>query len=189
MSSSRRSKSRRARKIAANLFVGLLALITILLLVGLFLPRRYRVARHTEIRATPQVIFADLANLRRWPEWTVWNTDMDPTVQFQFDSPDTGPGAVYRWAGEKLGKGELKLTEANPTNGVAYVLQFEGGTAEGSIDMTLQGDSVRVDWVNQGDVGKSPVGRYFALFMDSMLGEQMEQGLARLKTRAETASQ
>jgi hypothetical protein len=42
-----------------------------------------------------------------------------------------------------------------------------------------------VTWINEGDLGKNPVYRYFGLGMGSMLGGQMEQGLANLKSRSE----
>lgn len=187
MSSSQRSRSRRFKRWLANAFVALLAVVALLLLVGLFLPRSYSVVRVLEIQARPAAIFADLNDLRRWPEWTVWNQEMDPTVQFTFESPETGVGAVYRWKGQKLGQGELKLTEASLTNGIAYDLSFEEGRyrSTGSIRLEEMGGAVRVSWQNGGDLGKSPINRYAGLFMDSMLGPDLEQGLARLKVRAE----
>src|SRR5690606_6912516 len=60
MSSSRRSRARRIRRLAANVFVVFLAIITVLLLVGLFLPRRYHIARSVVIRAQPERIYTDL---------------------------------------------------------------------------------------------------------------------------------
>ncbi len=187
MSSSRRARSRRIKRILANLFVAVLAFLTLVLLVGLFLPHQYHVERTIDIRARPEVIYADLANLRRWPEWTVWNERMDPSVQFTYESPDTGAGAAYRWTGNKLGRGQLKLTNANPTNGVDFQLEFDDGsmTSTGTIRFTPEGEAVRVVWVNEGDLGKSPINRYFGLWMDSMLGDQFDKGLANLKARAE----
>lgn len=167
-----------------------LGIIALFLLVGLFLPRTYRVERSVVIQARPEAIYADLADLRRWPEWTVWNQQMDPTAKFVFDSPETGVGAAYRWTGEKMGSGSLKLTSANPTNGIVYDLEFEGGMirAEGRIRLAPGGDkSVEVTWLNEGDLGKNPVNRYIGLTIDSMLGDQMAQGLSNLKTRAEAS--
>ncbi|MBL9137708.1 MAG: SRPBCC family protein [Verrucomicrobiales bacterium] len=189
MSSSRRARSRRFRKIMGNILVVLLGIIALFLLVGLFLPRNYRVERSVVINARPEAIYPDLADLRRWPEWTVWNQQMDPSAKFVFDSPETGVGAAYRWTGEKMGSGSLKLTTANPTNGVVYDLDFEGGMirAEGTIRFgaAAGGSGVEVTWINEGDLGKNPVNRYFGLTMDSMLGEQMAKGLSNLKARAE----
>lgn len=190
MSSSRRAKSRRFKKILGNLLVVLLGVVALFLLVGLFLPRNYRVERSVVINARPEAIYADLNDLRRWPEWTVWNQQMDPTTKFVFDSPETGAGAAYHWTGEKLGNGSLKLTEANPTNGIGYDLEFDGGSLRAVGKITFyQGAAnpgTEVTWINEGDLGKNPINRYIGLGMGSILGGQMEQGLAHLKSRAES---
>lgn len=190
MSSSRRSRSRRFRGILVNLLVVVLGMVALFLLVGLFLPRQYRVEREIEIRTQPATVYADLVDLRRWPEWTVWNTDLDPTVRFEFDGPETGAGAEYRWTGDAVGQGRLKLTRAEPVQGVWYDLAFEGGDYEskGSLLFQAQGESLRVVWLNEGDLGRNPVNRYLGLFMDSTLGSQMQEGLARLKVRAESGA-
>ena len=189
MSSSRRSRSRRLKRLLSNLAVTLLAVVAVLLLVGLFLPRNYHVERRIEIRARAETVYPDLARLRRWPEWTVWNQEMDPAVRFTFESPDTGVGAAYEWTGPKLGEGRLRLTKAEPSSGVWYELDFDRRKylSNGSITFEGTNDVVRVTWLHEGSLGKNPVGRYVGLFMDKMLGADLEKGLARLKQRAEAA--
>jgi hypothetical protein len=172
-----------------NLLIVVLGLIALVLLVGLFLPRTYRVVRTVEVRAEPQVVYADLATLRQWPEWTVWNKEMDPTAEFEYWGPESGVGAGYRWKGATLGQGELKLTAADPDRGVHYALSFEGGAMQsvGRIEWEKAGTNrLQVTWSDEGDLGRSPVNRYFGLLLDSMIGAQFEQGLARLKARAES---
>lgn len=189
MSSSRRARSKVWRRWLGNLLIVFLGLIALVLLVGLFLPRTYRVVRTVEVRAAPQVVYADLATLRQWPEWTVWNKEMDPTAEFEFSGPESGVGAAYRWKGAKLGQGELKLTEADPNRGVRYALSFEGGAMQsvGGIEWVATGtNGLKVTWSDEGDLGRSLVNRYLGLMLDSMIGTQFEQGLARLKARAES---
>ena len=189
MSSSRRSKSRRIKQLLANIFVAILGVITVLLLVGLFLPHHYLVERKVEIRAKPEAVYPFLTGLRNWPDWTVWNREMDPTVEFSYETPDTGAGAKYTWDGKKLGRGWLKLTKAEPAKGVWYELDFSGGQylSTGSLLMSGDGNPLTVTWTNEGELGKNPVNRYFGLFMDRMVGGDFEKGLARLKAKAEDA--
>lgn len=184
MSSSRRSRSRRVKQVAANIFVAFLGLVTLLLLVGLFLPRRYRVERSLELAVKPEAVYSHLANLRDWPEWTVWNRNMDPTVQFTFSGADTGVGAEYRWEGKQLGRGRLKLVEADPGKGVSYELDFEEGryVSTGSIRFEPSGTGLKLTWVNEGELGRNPVNRYMGLMMDRMMGGDFEKGLAGLGT-------
>ncbi len=187
MSSSRRARSRRNRRVLGNIIVVLLGIIALVLLVGLFLPRTYRVARHIEIRADREVIFEDLARVRNWPEWTVWNAGKDPTIQFSFGDIEYGAGAAYRWHGQEVGEGQLTLTSADPATGVEYEVEFRGGRwrSSGSLTFSETDGMTRVDWVDQGELGKNPVNRYFALFMESMMGPDFERGLTNLKSRAE----
>ena len=187
MSSSRRSRSRRWKKVLGNLVIVVLGILALLLLVGLFLPRIYRVQRVTTIRATPDAVYTQLAGLRHWPEWTVWNQELDPGARIEFESPETGTGAAYHWSGAKLGRGRLRLTKAEPNKGVWYDLDFDGGklTAIGALTLEPAGDAVKVVWWNEGDVGRNPVSRYVGLFMDRLLGPDMEQGLARLRAKLE----
>ncbi len=168
----------------------LLAMVTVLLLVGLFLPRSYRVERRVEIQAPPARVYESLVSLRRWPEWTVWNVERDPTVQFTFDSPDSGVGAVYRWEGKILGRGHLKLTRAEAGKGVGYELEVNQGEmrAQGTLGLEPLAEGVRVIWSTEGDLGKNPVNRYVGLFMDRILGVELEGSLANLKRQAEAGS-
>lgn len=189
MSSSRRSRSRRWSQLLANVLVFLLAVVALLLLVGLFLPRRYGVERSVDIQAGRAAVYADLSQLRRWPEWTAWNQEMDPGVVFTFGTPDQGEGANYSWQGPKLGNGELKLVKADPATGIEYQLAFDHGSmvSEGSIRLAEEGGVTRVTWSHIGDVGKNPVNRYVGLMMNRMIGPDFEKGLSRLKARAEAS--
>jgi hypothetical protein len=190
MSSSRRSKSRRWKRLFANLVVVALGVVALLLLVGLFLPRSYRLQRTVEIRAKPEVVYTQIATLREWPEWTVWNRERDPGVRFEFEGPDVGEGAAYRWTGATLGVGQLKLTRAETNRVVEYQLEFDGGklTATGQLSIEPTEAGVKVIWVNEGDLGRNPVGRYFGLFMERLMGPDFEGSLSRLKGRVEGAS-
>lgn len=189
MSSSRRARSRRWKQILANVGITLLALVALVLLVGLFLPRTYLVERSIDIQAAPEAIYPDLASLRRWPEWTVWNRDLDPGLELNYGTPDTGVGAEYSWQGPKLGDGQLKLVRADPATGIAYELSFQKGSmrSEGVIALEKVAGVVRVTWNNRGDLGKNPINRYFGLMMDKMVGPDFEKGLQNLKARAERA--
>ncbi len=172
----------------ANVVVVFLGIVALLLLVGLFLPRTYRVQRVVTIRTTPETLYGNLAGLRHWPEWTVWNQERDPSVRLEFGSPEVGAGASYRWTGDKLGRGQMALTRAEPGKGVWFDLEFEGGEskATGSLTFEAAGEgALRLVWMIEGDLGRSPVGRYVGLFIDRMVGPDFEQGLERLRARLE----
>jgi hypothetical protein len=56
-------------KIVLYILGGLAALVILLALGGLLLPRRYRVERSAVIKAKPEVVFAQVADLRPWKNW------------------------------------------------------------------------------------------------------------------------
>lgn len=190
MSSSRRSRSRRWKRLLGNVIVVGLGVMALLLLVGLFLPRTFVLQRSVEIRGQPEAVYAKLSALRQWPEWTVWNTERDPGLRFEYGTPDSGVGAMYRWNGPKVGRGQLKLTRAEPEHGVWYDLDLEGGqmTATGSLTFERTPQGVKVVWLNEGNLGRNPVSRYVGLFMDHLAGPDFEGGLARLRTQVEAAA-
>ena len=61
------------------------------------------------------------------------------------------------------------------------------GVSEGAIRIEAAGaGSSKVTWSNGGDLGMNPVGRYFGLFMDRMMGPDFQSGLEKLKSKVET---
>ena len=171
------------------LFV-ILLLPVLLVLVSLFLPSRYRVERSLAMKARPETIFALINTPRSWPEWTVWTVARFRDMKVSFSGPDAGVGAAYAWEGKSSGNGLLKITSSDSTNGIAYDLEFERRYfAKGSISLQPSADSVRVTWVNTGELGWNPVSRFFGVFfVDKRMGPDLEVGLWNLKRKVEAAS-
>ena len=55
----------------------------------------------------------------------------------------------------------------------------------GALTLSPQGDATRVSWTNEGNMDNNPMMRWFAPFMDRMMGPDFEGGLANLKALAE----
>jgi hypothetical protein len=159
------------------------AVIVTLLAVSLILPARYRVERRVVIDAKAKDIFPLLNTLKKWPAWTAWTKERDPSLTVNFEGPEEGVGAVYRWTGDQLGVGRLKITRSDPARGMWYDLDFEDGKylSQGGITFETAGEGTEVIWYNGGDLGRNPIQRYFGLFMDRMTGPDFEAGLGNLK--------
>jgi len=173
-------------KILRKIVLVVLLLPIVLLLVAFFLPSRYRVERDEVIKAPSEAIYPWLAQLRKWPEWTVWNTNYDATLAFNYSGQAEGVGAEMSWTA-KSGKGSLKLTAADVKTGVKYELNFEEGkfVCSGAVAMAAAEGGTRVTFSNEGEFGKNPVRRYFGLFMDKKMGGMFEKNLHDLKLKAE----
>jgi hypothetical protein len=164
-----------------------LSIPIVLLLVSLFLPSKYRVERTTMINAKPDAIFALINTPKQWPEWTAWTVAKYPDMKISFSGPESGVGATYTWEGKSSGHGTLKLTRSEPDKLVGYDLEFEHGKYLSKGDFVLEpaGESVKVTWSNEGNLGWNPVSRYFGLLMDKMMGPDFEEGLSNLQKKAE----
>lgn len=170
--------------------LGLLLLPILLILVSLFLPSTYRVERSLVIQAPPGAIYPWVAQLKRWPEWTVWNTAMDPTLTYTYSGPAEGAGAEMSWTA-KSGPGALKLTSADPKTGVQYDLNFDNGkfVSKGGVALAAAEGGTRATFYNEGALGFNPVARYLGLFFDKMMGGDFDKNLAGLKQKAEAKAQ
>lgn len=174
-------------KALKKILLGVAALVALLVVVGLFLPKSYHVERSVTVNAPADKIYPFISAFRRWPEWIAWTTNKYPDMQMQFGETDTGVGAGYSWTGKSSGNGAIKFTQMEPGKSIGYHLDFEHGQylSTGTISLVPEGAAVKVTWTNGGDLGANPFGRWFGLFMDRMMGPDFEAGLANLKARAE----
>lgn len=175
------------KKVLKRIILVVLLVPILLIVISFFLPSKYRVERSEVIQAPPEAIYPRLAQLKRWPEWTVWNTNFDSTLVYTFTGPAEGAGAEMSWTA-KSGNGALKLTGADPRSGVTYELNFEQGKflARGGVMLTpAEGGATRTTWFNEGDLGWNPVWRYFGLLMDRMMGGEFQKNLDSLKAKTE----
>src|SRR5262249_49767905 len=127
--------------------------------------------------------------LKRWAEWSAWTEARYPAMKTTYAGPASGTGASMSWEGKKSGQGTLQITSSDPAKGLIYDLDFEHGAYRSKGTITFQrvdsGNSLVVTWSNAGSLGWNPVSRYFGLFMDSMMGPDMEAGLKSLQTKVE----
>ena len=72
-------------KLLKKILLIILVLPILLIVISFFLPSQYRVERVTVINAPAEAIYPWLEQLKKWPDWTVWNTTYDPTLAAQMD--------------------------------------------------------------------------------------------------------
>lgn len=167
--------------------LGVLGVIAILVLVSFLLPAKYKISREITIDAPDSVIYNLTANLEHWDIWTAWNKTLDSTVIFNMTGKDGQIGTTRGWNGKVIGNGELVITELKNNSLLGYNLSFQKGKyrSKGEIILQPSGESTKVIWTDEGDLGYNPVNRYFGLFMDRMMGPDFEKGLNKLKMVAE----
>lgn len=174
-------------KLWKKILLGLVALVALLVLVALFLPSKWRVERSVTVAAKPEVILPFVADLHQWKNWAAWNNEMDPSMQTTYSGNAQGAGATMSWKGEKMGFGTLTITQADPQKGVRYEMKMEEQQtpAQGQINFEAAGESTKVVWIDEGDMGLFLPGRYFVSMLEKQLGEHFDIGLKNLKKLAE----
>jgi hypothetical protein len=169
-------------------------LIGLVVLIGGFAafvatrPSTFHVDRSATVKATPEVVFGQVADFHKWQDWSPWEK-LDPTMKKTYSGPASGNGAAYAWAGnDKVGEGDMTITAAQPNDKITIRLEFlKPWKAVNTATFTFKpaGDGTAVTWAMDGE--NNFMGKAFALFMnmDQMIGGDFEKGLAGLGTVSE----
>jgi uncharacterized protein YndB with AHSA1/START domain len=150
-------------------------------LYGLTLSDEWHVEESIIIDAPPAEIYPLLATPKRWPEWSVWNRERDPTVEFAYEGPESGVDASFAWRGEQLGLGKMTITEAEADSFVRYRLVLQGAefSPNGRIALEPAGGT-KVTWTDGGSLGNT-LGRLFRERLENSVASEFRASLGRLK--------
>ena len=173
-------------KILKWLLGAVLALAAVLVLGGLVISPKFSVSRSALVQAPPEKVYPLVAAPRQWKAWSVW-TRRDPQMQIDYSGPEAGAGASWAWKSQDEGDGRMTFTIAEPNRRILYELYFPefGTTSTGAFSFAPEAGGTRVTWTMDGDFGRNPLFRWFALAADKMVGKDFEVGLANLKALAE----
>lgn len=174
-------------KIVKTVVLVLVGLIAALALVGMLLPGQVRVARSIVVQSSPVQLVAYLDGYRRFNDWSPW-AGLDPATKYSFSGPEHGVGAHMEWHSDKaeVGSGRQEVISIEGAGRVRWKVAFAGrDEAEMTFDLAPEDNGTRVTWNIDMNMGANPVGRWFGLMMDGMIGPDFEHGLDRLKAVAE----
>jgi uncharacterized protein YndB with AHSA1/START domain len=173
-------------KILKRILIVFVVLITAVVLVGVVLPGTYRVERSAEIKAPPEKVYALIVDAKAWQKWTVWN-QRDPNMKMTYSGAESGVGAKWAWESKTEGTGNMEFVRADPSKMLEYKLYFPEfkSTSTGALTLTPTAGGTKVSWTNNGEMDMKPIGGYFAMLMDGMVGPDFEAGLKNLKALAE----
>jgi hypothetical protein len=170
-------------KILKNIAIVLFVIIAVVVALSFFLPSKVHVERTAVIKASPEAIFSQLNNLKNWNYWMPWNK-IDPEIKQTFGAITEGKGASYSWESKNsnVGIGSNTITNSVPYSLIETDLNFmENGVAKGAYKLEVVEGGTKVIWSMDSDMGMNPIGKYFGLFMDKMVGPDFEKGLKDLE--------
>jgi hypothetical protein len=175
-------------KLVLKVLGGVMVLVVLAVIAAFFFPDHYRVERTSIINAKPEVVFAQIGDLKAWKNWSSWH-ERDPAMKLSYSEKSTGVGAWSAWESKTEGNGKMTVTADEPANKLVYRLEFPDMqmVSSGTMDLQPAEKGVRVAWVSEGNLGMNPMHRWVGLFLEKMVGHDFEQGLAKLKSVAEAA--
>jgi len=178
------------KKFLLGIVVVLVVAVAALLLFATTRPNTFHVERKISIAAHPPTVFAAVNDFHRWADWSPWE-DLDPEMKKTYGGPESGQDATYTWAGNsKVGKGRMTIVSSEPDSRIEIRLEFlEPWQATNRTTFTFAptDDGTDVTWSIDG--ANDLTAKMFSVFMDmdKMMGGDFEDGLAELKTVAESA--
>jgi len=171
-------------KILKKILVAILVLIAIPLVIALFVKKEYALEREITIGKSQREVFNYVKYLKNQDHFSKW-VMTDPAMEKNFRGTDGEQGFVYAWDSKmkSAGKGEQeikKLTESERVDiEIRFEKPFEGIAQTHFITEPVSVDQTKVKWGMNGK-SKYPM-NFMNLFMENMLGDDLETSLGTLK--------
>ena len=174
-----------------KILIALAVLVALFVIVVAMQPSEFQVERTATIAAPQAEVFAQVNDLHKWEAWSPW-AKLDPNAKIAFEGAEAGQGAAMSWAGnDKVGEGKMTVIESRPNDAVKlkvdFVKPFEG-TSNSDFAFKPEGEGTSVTWAMSAH--HNFLEKAFCLVMNGkkMIGDDLEKGLAQLKSLAEQKS-
>ena len=167
--------------------------IVVLLIIGFIVissrPKNFCISRSVTINAPASKSFAQVNDFHKWLAWSPWEK-LDPNTQRTYGGSSEGVGATYAWSGNgNVGSGTMKITESTPHSFIKLDLNFEKPFKASNVTEFTFVETDGKTVVTQSMMGcNSFMGKLMSLVMnmDKMIGTKFDEGLAVMKTVAES---
>jgi hypothetical protein len=151
------------------------------------LPNKFTVERSIVIHDKRENVYSELVNLEAWKEWSPW-IKKDPQAIFNFQGIPGVVGSSNTWDGKIIGSGTQVLEEIEEPKYLKMKLIFTQPKKSNALStfeiLEIEAGS-KVIWKIEGNLS-NPIERVWGLFMNYMIGHDLEEGLNSLKARLET---
>jgi len=166
----------------------LVIIITFILIRAARMSNTMRIERHTFIKATPEVVFKHINNLKSHLDWSAWEK-VDPNMSRTMGLISEGEGATYEWSGNRdIGSGKITFLECMPNSKIVGRIEFFSPMkAVNTLEYQLQ-EANGGTQLTHAMYGSSPfISRVMCQFIDidKMVGSKFEESLANLKVVCE----
>lgn len=146
-------------------------------------PDSFRVERRIAIKAPPEKIMPQIADLKAHQAWSPWEKK-DPAMKRAYGGAPSGVGQTYEWAGDgNIGEGRIRIAEATADRVVMdmeFIKPFAARN-KGEFILTRTGEATEVTWAMSGPSPLISKVMDVVVGFDRMIGPEFEAGLAALK--------
>jgi hypothetical protein len=176
-------------KIIKRILIGLVGIIALALIAGIFMRKEYSVEKEVVINKPKTEVFAYLKLLKNQDNFSVWQK-IDPNMKRDFKGTDGTVGATAIWDSQlDVGAGEQEIKAITEGNKIDMELRFKRPfEATDNAYFTTEAVSDNQTKVKWGFKGKMayPMNIMLPIMnMEKMLGDQLGQGLTNLKSELE----
>ncbi len=171
-------------EVLVKIFLGVLGIIALLLIVALFVQKEYTLQREIIINKPKIEVFSYLKHLKNQEYYSKW-VMADPNMKKACRGTDGTVGFVYAWDGnDKAGQGEQEIKSITDGERIEIEVRFIKPFASvAHTPLTTEAVSENQTKVRWGMKGANPYPLNLThLFMDTLLGADLEISLASLKS-------
>jgi len=171
---------------AKKIFLYSSGILGLLLLIGLWLPKKYTVERSITIQCPATETFNYLVSLKNQNEWSVW-AKRDPGMKKSYKGTDRNVGFVSAWHGnDDVGKGEQEIKAINTNKRIETEIRFyKPWETTNKVQFFIEAINPTTTLVRWQMQGKSPFPFNLLMFfydMDSAIGKDFEDSLQNLRS-------
>lgn len=164
-----------------------LGIIALFFIVAAIAPKDYSVIRTVEINQAQTEVFDYLKFLKNQDNFAKWS-NMDPEMKKTFKGTDGTVGFISRWESknENVGIGEQEIIKIEEGKRIDYELRFEEpwesvSPAYMSVE-AITPTKTKVSWAFEGHMDYPSNIMLLFMDMEEMLGNDLQEGLDKLKT-------
>lgn len=175
------------KRVLTYMGLGLVALVGVLVVVGLFLPRHWHGERSVLINAPPEHIHPFVDDFKAWRSWAMLD-EIDPEAKHEYGPKTSGVGARWSWNGPTIRRGKLLITRSDVSSGV-WIDELDEEDQKIDEHLTTltwsrEGGGTKVTLMSEGLL-RPVIGGYFVWAVNYMADIYFEQALKSLKAQVE----
>lgn len=128
-----------------------LAVIALLLIVAIFLPKQINMSVKGEINAPKNYVFNLLNDQRNVSLWNDW-VKTDKGIKLNFTDKNIGLGSNYSWHSESFGDGSIKYIDIKENEKITAELVMDGDKSTYTQSLSEENSKTKIDWTFQSNM-------------------------------------